>query len=117
MLNLPTSVRVYVCTEPTDMRKSFDSLAAIAHSVFRQNPLSGHLFVFANKRGDKLKILWWSKGGYAIFYKRLEEGTFQLPATDASCAEIDATELAMILDGVDLAADRLHRYTPVAEAG
>jgi transposase len=112
MLSFPPSVRIYVYTQPTDMRRSFDGLAVIAEQVLRQNPLSGHLFVFVNRRGDRLKILWWSRGGYAIYYRRLEEGTFQLPATDAETAEIDATELAMILDGVDLAADRLHRYTP-----
>ena len=112
MLSFPTSVRIYVSTEPTDMRRSFDGLAALAHSVFQQNPLSGHLFVFANRRGDKLKILWWTRGGYAIYYRRLEEGVFQMPLTDAGTAEIDATQLAMILDGVDLRADRLHRYTP-----
>lgn len=112
MLSFPSSVRIYVSTDPTDMRRSFDGLAALAQSVFDQNPLSGHLFVFTNRRGDKLKILWWTRGGYAIYYRRLEEGTFQLPATDADSVEIDATDLAMILDGVDLRADRLHRYTP-----
>jgi transposase len=112
MLNFPTSVRIYVCTQPTDMRRSFDGLAALARSAFDKDPLSGHLFVFANRRGDKLKILWWTRGGYAIYYRRLEEGVFQMPPTDAETVEIDATELAMILDGVDLAADRLHRYQP-----
>jgi transposase len=112
MLSFPTHVRIYVSTDPTDMRRSFDGLAALAQSVFKQNPLSGHLFVFMNRRGDKMKILWWSRGGYAIYYRRLEEGVFQLPPVDAETVEIDATQLAMILDGVDLRADRLHRYSP-----
>ena len=112
MLSFPTKVRIYVSTDPTDMRRSFDGLAALARQVFSQDPLSGHLFVFVNKRGDKLKILWWSRGGYAIYYRRLEEGTFQLPLTNDNTVEIDATELAMILEGVDLRADRLQRYQP-----
>ena len=112
MFSLPQSVRVYVCTQSTDMRRSFDGLAAMAEHVLRQDPFSGHLFVFVNRRGDRLKVLWWDRGGYVIYYRRLEEGTFQLPATDDDSVEIDATQLAMILDGVDLAAERLPRYTP-----
>ena len=111
MLSLPPSVRVFVCTVPTDMRRSFDGLAALAEQVLRQNPFSGHLFVFFNRPGDRVKILWWDRGGYAIYYRRLEEGTFQLPDADDDAVEIDATALAMILDGVDLAAERLPRYS------
>jgi transposase len=117
MLSFPQAVKVYVCTRPTDMRRSFDGLAALATHVVRADPLSGHLFVFVNRRGDHLKILWWARGGYAIYYRRLETGTFQLPASDAEVVEIDSTALAMILDGVDLAAERLPRYVPARVAG
>jgi len=116
MLSLPLSIRVYVCMQPTDMRRSFDGLSAMTEHLLRQNPFSGHLFVFVNRRGDRLKILWWDRGGYVIYYRRLEEGTFQLPLSDGDAVEIDASELAMILDGVDLAADRLHRYTHLTAA-
>lgn len=114
MLSVPQSVRVFLYTQPTDMRRSFDGLSATAEAVFRQSPLSGHLFVFVNRRGDRLKILWWDRGGYAIYYRRLEEGAFQLPADARDAVEIDTTTLAMILDGVDLAAEILPRYVPRA---
>ena len=117
MLSFPVAVKIYVYTRPTDMRRSFDGLAAIVAGAIGRDLLSGHLFVFVNRRGDLMKILWWARGGYAIYYRRLEVGSFQLPATDADSVEIDATELAMILDGVDLAAERLPRYVPAAAAG
>ena len=112
MLSLPSTVRVFLYTQPADMRRSFDGLAALAEAVFAENPLSGHLFAFTNRRGNRLKILWWDRGGYVIYYRRLEEGTFQLPAGESDAVEIDRTALAMILEGVDLAAERLPRYEP-----
>ena len=117
MLSFPGAVKIYVYTKPTDMRRSFDGLAGVVSHAIGRDPLSGHLFVFVNRRGDLLKILWWARGGYAIYYRRLEVGSFQLPSGDAETVEIDATELAMILDGVDLAAERLPRYVPAAVAG
>jgi transposase len=81
MLSLPPSVRIFVATQPADLRRSFDGLAALVRDFLAGDPLSGHLFVFRNKRGDRLKVLYWDRDGLAIWYKRLEEGTFDFPAT------------------------------------
>jgi transposase len=97
MLSLPPSVRVFVCTTPTDMRKSFDGLCALVQGVMKQNPFSGHLFAFLNRRRDKLKILYWDRSGFFLMYKRLEEGTFWMPDRN----EIGARELMMVLEGID----------------
>lgn len=84
------------------MRRSFDGLSFMTREVIGEDPLTGHLFVFRNRRGDRMKILWWDGDGYALFYKRLEQGTFQFPAPrDDGSVEIDAPTLAMIFDGVD----------------
>ena len=103
MLTLPRSVRIYLATGPVDLRKSIDGLGALArahaHDVF-----SGHLFVFTSKRGDRVKILAWDRGGFVLYYKRLEKGRFKLPVVGAGAAEVelDATQLAMLLDGIDV---------------
>ena len=109
MLSLSLPGRVYVCTLPTDMRKSFDSLAALVHRHLDQDPLSGDLFVFRSRRGDRIKLLYWDEDGYALWYKRLEAGTFPLPAADGQRATagahglvLRAAELTMLLDGIDL---------------
>ena len=96
MLSLPPSVRVFVCREPTDMRKSFDGLCALVESVLRQDPFSGHLFVFASRRRDKLKILYRDRSGFFLLYKRLEDGNFWLPDP----VEIGPRELMMLLEGL-----------------
>lgn len=117
MLNIPSHARVYVCTAPTDMRKSFDGLHALVLQVFGSDPLDGHLFLFRNRRGDRIKIMWWDRDGLAMFYKRLEAGTYQLPPTsdDAQGVQIDATDLALLLTGVDIqSAKRRKRYSRVA---
>jgi len=87
MLTLPTSAKIYFCLKPTDMRCSFDGLAGMVDQVLDQDPLSGHLFLFCNRRRDRLKILYWDEDGLAIWYKRLEKGTFQFPAF--SSAEVE----------------------------
>lgn len=113
MLSLPPAVRIYLCAEPADMRRSFDGLALLVQQFLGADPLSGHLFVFRNKPGDRLKLLVWDGDGYVIYYKRLEEGTFRFPAppADASGIEIRAADLAMLLDGVDLeSVKRRKRY-------
>jgi transposase len=104
MIGLPPSTRVFLCLAPTDMRKSFDGLAALAVEVVRQEPLSGHLFVFRNRREDRIKVLYWDRTGFCLFYKRLEQGTFRFPnrMTTTDAGEIDAAELALILEGIDL---------------
>ena len=102
MLSLPPTVRVFLSTEPADMRWSFDRLAAIVRDSLCQEPLSGHLFVFRNRREDRVKILYWDRSGFALWYKRLEEGTFRFPAVGAPSVRVEAAELALLLEGIDL---------------
>lgn len=104
MLSLPLTVRIFLCTEPADLRKSFDGLAQMVREFLGQDPLSGHLFIFRNPRGDRLKLLYWDGDGLAIWYKRLEQGSFRFPAPsgDGRGVEIRSADLAMILDGVNL---------------
>lgn len=104
MLSVPSNTRIFVCTEPTDMRKSFDGLCGLVSDSLEESPLSGSLFLFCNRRRDRVKLLYWDGDGYALWYKRLESGTFQLPAArkDASKITISPAELAMLLDGIDL---------------
>ena len=110
---VPPSVRVYVCAVPADMRRSFDGLAAMARDIVRQDPLSGHLFVFCNRRTDRVKVLWWDRSGLCLWYKRLEQGTFRFPERSASTYELEAAELALILEGIELAgAKRRSRFVP-----
>lgn len=103
MLTLPPSVRIYLASGPVDLRKSIDGLGALAkarsHDMF-----SGHLFVFTSRRGDRVKILMWDRGGFVLYYKRLERGRFKLPAIAPGAVEVelDATQLAMLLDGIDV---------------
>jgi transposase len=112
-LDRAASVRIWLCTGPTDMRRGFDRLAEQAQQVTRQDPRSGHLFLFRSRGGDRLKALYFDRDGYAVWYKRLEEGTFKLPKVEAAqmSVELRASELAMILDGIDLASvKRTKRY-------
>jgi transposase len=112
MLRLPSlgdidrgmSARIYLCTSPTDMRKGFDTLAALVKEFLGQDPLSGHLFLFISRGKDRLKILHWDAGGFVLWYKRLELGTFRMPraTSDAAGVELKASELAMMLEGIDL---------------
>ncbi len=102
MLTLPPSTRVFVATKPADMRKSFDSLAALVRDFLNEDPLSGHLFVFRNRVGDRLKVLWWDRDGLALFYKRLEEGSFRIPESDgAARLEMSSADLQLMLQGID----------------
>lgn len=110
MLSLPPTVRVFVCALPADMRKGFDGLSAMAQEVMAQNPLSGNLFVFRNKRGDKLKVLYWDSDGLALWYKRLEQGTFELPTGEHGSLEITSGELAMLIEGIALSTKRRKRF-------
>jgi transposase len=114
VLNLSELVRIYLCTQPTDMRKGFDSLAALIRDWLGHDPLSGHLFVFRSRRGDRLKLLWWDKDGLVQYYKRLEQGTFRFPAVgdpEVHSLEVSAEELSLILWGIDPASvKRQKRY-------
>ena len=106
MLSLPTKVRVFFCTQATDMRRSFDGLHGMVTNVMKQDPLSGDLFVFLNRRQDRVKILVWEGDGLAIWYKRLESGTFSAPRGEGSSVVLSAAQLGLILAGVDLKATR-----------
>lgn len=107
----PASVRVFVCRYPVDMRRSFDGLAAEAEQVMRQDPLSGHVFVFRGRRGDRVKILYWDRDGYALWYKRLEAGVVKFPEGTTAGVEVSAAELACMLEGLELSrARRRKRY-------
>ncbi len=116
MLTLPPSVKVYVATAPVDMRKQIDGLAALCSSALELDPLCGHLIVFFSRRGDYSRILFWDRNGYCLFSKRLEKGRFTLPwEGPQSCArhEIEAAELALILEGIDLRGSRRRpRWNP-----
>jgi transposase len=112
-LDRASPVRIWLATAPADMRCGFDRLAELAAVVTRQDPTSGHLFLFRSRRGDRLKALWWDRDGYALWYKRLEEGTFRLPRPrdDEPSLELRASEVAMLLDGIDLRSiKRAKRY-------
>lgn len=105
--------RIWLASEPADMRCGFDRLAELARVVTEQDPLSGHLFVFRSKRGDRMKILLFDRDGYVLWYKRLEAGVFKLPRAEAGrrSLELRASELAMALDGIDVSRlKRLPRY-------
>lgn len=103
-LDRSTAVRIWLATQPADMRCGFDRLAELARSVADQDPFAGHLFVFRSRGGDRLKILLWEKDGFVLWYKRLEQGVFKLPRVpdEAKSVELRASELAMLLDGIDL---------------
>ncbi len=102
MLSLPTKVRVFLGTRATDMRKCFDGLHGLVLEVLRQDPQSGDLFVFLNRRRDRVKILLWEGDGLAIWYKRLESGTFALPAGSGDSLTLTSAELSLLLSGIDL---------------
>ncbi len=103
MLTIPGSVRIFIGRNPVDMRKSIDGLMSVVQEELREDAYSGHLFVFLSRRADRVKILAWDKGGFVLFYKRLERGQFKVPliGNDTMAVEIDATQLAMLLDGIE----------------
>jgi transposase len=120
MLSLPPSVRIFVATQPVDGRKGVDSLVAIVRSAFAQDPLSGHLYVFFSRRSDRVRIVYWDRNGFAMWTKRLEKGRFHARRSDDGVLGIDAmeaAELALLLEGIDLAgARRRPRWQPTRVA-
>jgi transposase len=116
VLTLPATVRIYVAAEPVDLRRGFDGLAAATREIIHAQPLSGHLFVFLNRRRNRLKILLWEPSGYLLIYKRLEVGCFRLPSEPRPGArhiEVEATELALMMEGIDLRGSRRRkRWAP-----
>lgn len=116
MLTFPSPVKIYVASEPVDLRKGFDGLAAAARQIVRADPLSGHLFAFVNRRRDRLKILLWQPSGYLLLYKRLERGRFRVPRAPEPGKrhiEMEGAELALMMEGIDLSgARRRKRWVP-----
>lgn len=116
MFTLPSSVRIHVATTPTDLRKSFDGLSAVVEHALGQDPLSGHVYVFFNKRGNQVRCLFWDRTGYCIVSKRLARGCFRFTQqvnSDSWSIELDAAELGLILEGIDLSqAVRRVRWRP-----
>jgi transposase len=113
VIRLPASVRVYLATTPCDMRRSFDGLHALVSAVLELDAFAGHLFVFANRRRDRVKIQYWDRDGFAVWAKRLEEGTYAMPFSESGevSQEITAQELGALLSGIDLSqARRRKRY-------
>ena len=115
MLNpISHQLRIFLCTEPTDMRKNFHGLNGLIRTSMMLNPLSGDLYVFRNQHGDRLKVIFWDSDGFAIWYKQLQRGTFRFPDLknySSAGLEIDHSTLRLILDGIDLSTiRRQHRY-------
>jgi transposase len=126
MISLPSlhtldraqAARIWLATEATDMRCGFDRLAERVRGVIGQDPLSGHYFVFRSRRGDRVKILLWDRDGFLLWYKRLESGVFKLPRVPEGTRslELRASELAMILDGIDVSKlKRVPRYARISK--
>jgi transposase len=120
MILLPRAVKLYVATRPVSLRRSFDGLSNEVRAVLRRDPLSGHVFVFLNRRRDQVKLLVWTRGGYTIIHKRLERGTFAFGREvggEAESMEIDAHELGMLLEGIEIGRARVsRRWEPPAHA-
>ena len=104
MLTLPGSVRIYLAVDPVDLRRGHDGLSAIVQGQWGVDLFEGHLFVFFGRRRDRCKILFWDRGGFVLYYKRLERGRFRAPemSADGRAVEMDSTALAMMLDGIDV---------------
>jgi transposase len=120
VLTLPSAVRVLVATAPTDLRKSFDGLSILVASRFGRDPLCGDLFVFFNRRRTQVRTLFWDRTGYCIVAKKLARGTFHFVHREdggQSCVEMDAAELGLILEGIDVTgAKRFSRWRPTRKA-
>ena len=111
LFTMGSRIKVYLATETVDMRKSFNGLIEIVNQTLLKNALSGHLFVFRGKRSDRVKLLYWDRTGFCIWYKRLEKGQFLFPRIEGQCAVIGMHELSLLLEGVDLTTKRLSSYS------
>ena len=118
MLSFPPGIQVFMAVEPVDMRKSFDGLSSAVETVFERNVLDGHLFLFLNRRRDRMKLLHFAAGGFWLYYRLLESGTFEelKPVGDSCRLQIDATQLAMLLSGISLVASTKRRKRMVSQA-
>jgi len=115
MFTLSTSNRFHLYSQPTDMRKSFDGLSAVVQNILGSNPLNGDVFIFINRRRDKIKLLHWQGISFTLYYKRLEEGTFEVPTYDPEAGSITLsyTQMVMLVDGLTIKnIEKRRRYTP-----
>jgi transposase len=116
MMLLPHAVKIYISTQPTNLRQSFDGLSIQVRAALAHDPLSGHVFVFLNRRKTQVRLLWWTRGGFAILAKRLEAGTFTFPqqvTSQSKCIEVKEHELSLLLEGIDVARGKFsHRWEP-----
>jgi len=115
MLTLPPSAKVYLATEPVDLRRGHDGLCALVRGALGLDPYAGHFFVFVGKRGDRIKVLFWDRGGFVLYYKRLARGRFQLPRLTVGTDRVilDGTQLTMLLGGFDpVKARRIEAWEP-----
>ena len=111
MLMLPAGLKVFLASHPLDMRKSFNGIAAIIQSQFNRPANTGHLFVFGNRRSDKIKVFYWDRNGFVQWYKQLEKGRFRFPEQPAKIIEMSVSDLTLLLEGIDFThAERLHAY-------
>ena len=118
MLSFPAAIKVYLCTVPCDMRRSFDGLSLLAEHVVQCNPLSGHLFVYCNRRTDRLKILYWDHNGFWLYYRRLERGHFRWPsAGSGQTLSITRRQLGWMLDGLALQQSQAHSPVTARRVG
>lgn len=114
MIGLPPAVQIFLAVEPVNLRLSFEGLAGLVRDRLGGEPLSGHLFVFRNRVGDRVKILYWDRTGMAMWYKRLQRGTFRFPTAATASAQVSVADLMLILEGIDLAGARRRKRFPVA---
>lgn len=114
MISFPSHCRIYLAIEPINMHASFDSLALRVEDVIQQSPLNGHLFIFFNKRRDKLKALIWDRNGFWIFYRRIEKGRFKIPRVQQESIELSHEDLKLLLDGIDFS--QLKRFSELRYA-
>jgi transposase len=120
MLSVSPSVKVFLYGQAADLRRGYDGLAAIVKDAMGEDPLSGSLFVFVNKRGNRIKLLYWDRDGYAIWMKRLESGTLEVPRADdpeSRRLKITASELSLILEGIELSSVRRRKRFQLRSAG
>ena len=101
MISLPAGTRIWLAAGATDMRKSFDGLAALVQTQLKDNAFSGHVFVFRGRKGDRVKLLWWDGQGLCMFAKRLEQGKFVWPQTTTGSVSLTGAQLSMLLEGID----------------
>lgn len=98
---LPNKIRILICTQKIDFRRSIDGLSILVADLFKQNPISDYLFVFRNNYGDRVKVLYWDRNGFVLWYKRLEKGRFKLPPLKDGCFELNLQQLRWLLEGLD----------------